>query len=312
MSSQPRVGVVTVTYNSSSVLDDFLRSIAAQEGVDVILYVVDNASHDDSVARVQAADGVTAVVIANDDNLGVAVANNQGIERALLDSCDWVLILNNDTVFAADMIATLVGEADSHGLDLVVPLIEATEPPDTIWYAEGHYRPSQGYRTFHDGTGRPVAEFPETLTRTQYAPTCCLLVRPKVFADVGRMDPVYFVYFDDVDFAVRCAAQGYQYWVTPATRLTHKASSLTGGKASPFTIKWTSRNWPLIARRHSTGLRAASSLAFIQTWMLGRLLLRKDSAAVYRQRQLGFREGVRAASAPHPGYFSDSQQGVAS
>lgn len=309
MNTLPRVGIVTVTYNSSSVLDDFLESLAVQKGVDLTLYAVDNNSGDDSMTRLRAFTRQRTVVIPNDDNLGVAVANNQGIERALADGCDWVLILNNDTYFESAMIQTLVAEAEQHGLDLIVPLIEATDPAGTIWYTEGHYRPWQGFRTFHDGTGRPVSDFPTTLQRTEYAPTCCLLVRPSVFEKVGRMDPVYFVYFDDVDFAVRCAREGFDYWVTPATRIVHKASSLTGGKASPFTITWTSRNWPLIARRQSTRLRAYASLAYIQTWMLGRLLFRKDDLRVYRQRQAGFRDGVRAASAPHPGYFDPPAPG---
>lgn len=305
-----RVGIVTVTYNSEPVLEDFLESVAGQVDVDVRLFVIDNASHDASLRMVRDfGEHNHAVLVANDDNLGVAVGNNQGIELALDDGCDWVFILNNDTVFGPSTISDLVREAEKNALDIVVPLIEATEPPDTVWFQAGHYVPWQGYRTFHDETGAPVADFPKVLAPTQYAPTCALLVRPAVFAKVGRMDPVYFVYFDDVDFAVRCHRAGYQYWVTPAARVIHKASSLTGGKASPFTIRWTSRNWPLIARRQLPPARSAVALAYIQMWMLARACLRRDSWSVYRQRQAGFRDGVRAASAPPPGFFDVDRGG---
>ena len=42
----PRLGVVTVTYNSARVLEDFLRSVKAQTLPSFALYTVDNASTD--------------------------------------------------------------------------------------------------------------------------------------------------------------------------------------------------------------------------------------------------------------------------
>ena len=42
----PRLGVVTVTYNSAGVLEDFLRSVKAQTLPSFALYTVDNASTD--------------------------------------------------------------------------------------------------------------------------------------------------------------------------------------------------------------------------------------------------------------------------
>lgn len=295
----PRIGVVTVTYNSGAVLPDFLDSIAAQTGIDVRLYVVDNDSRDSTAELLSAESRIEHLTtVFNPRNLGVAVGNNQGIELALADECDWVLLLNNDTFFPSDTLASLARVASENNLDIVSPLIEATEPQSTIWYGGGHYVPLQGFRTKHDSGGRPTDQFPTELAKTGYASTCCLLVRPVVFHTVGLMDPVYFVYFDDVDFAVRCNKAGFDYWLTPEARIIHKASSLTGGKSSPFTVKWVSRNWPLIARRHLKRPQSLLALAFIQAWMLARLATGRDGMNVYQERQRSFREGVRAASAP--------------
>lgn len=297
-----RVGVVTVTFNSGEVLPDFLDSLATQTGVVLHLVAIDNASVDTSVEQLERETRLDQItVVPNDDNLGVAVGNNQGIQIALDAGCDWVLLLNNDTVLPPDAISTLVTEAESNGLKVLSPAISASDPPGTIWYGDGRFVPSQGYRTKHSTMGKPLSDLPKTLTRTGYASTCCLLVHPSVFDSVGLMDPVYFVYFDDVDFAVRCTKAGFEYWITPATQILHKASSLTGGKSSPFTIKWTSRNWPLIARRHLAIPQRTIALAFIQAWMVARLLTRRDSSATFRIRQSSFWEGLRAAaSAPPP------------
>lgn len=289
----PAVGVVTVTYNSATVLDDFLDSLARQQGVRVRLYAVDNDSKDDSVARLRAETRLTSVeIVANDDNLGVAVGNNQGIEAALRDGCDWVLLLNNDTVFDGDLCRTLIADSEEHGLDIVSPVIEATDPPGTVWFDEGRIR-GISLVTRHLGVGRPMSEVRPGLRPIGYASTCCLLVRPSVFGDVGLMDPVYFVYFDDVDFAVRALRAGYEYWLDPAARLVHKASSLTGGKDSPFTVSWTARNWPLLVRIHRRGIARLAALAYVQLWIAGRLLLRRDQVADFRLRQRRFRDAMR-------------------
>ncbi|MGV8883237.1 MAG: glycosyltransferase family 2 protein [Rhodoglobus sp.] len=307
-----RVGVVTVTFNSGQVLPDFLDSLATQSGASIHLVAVDNASGDTSIAQLTNETRLGEItIIANDENLGVAIGNNQGIQAALDAGCDWVLLLNNDTVLPPEAISILVREAEENNLKVLSPAIAASDPPGTIWYGDGRFVPSQGYRTQHSTMGKPLADLPKTLTRTGYASTCCLLVHPSVFDAVGLMDPVYFVYFDDVDFAVRCTKAGIEYWITPATQILHKASSLTGGKSSPFTIKWTSRNWPLIARRHLAIPQRTIALAFIQAWMVARVLTRRDSLATFRIRQSSFWEGLRAAaSAPPPPRVSAQAAGT--
>jgi GT2 family glycosyltransferase len=289
----PIVGVVTVTYNSQSVLEDFLDSAAAQTGVDMRLYVIDNDSHDESVAMVDAETRIEHLaLIANADNVGVALGNNQGIEAALADGCEWVLLLNNDTKFPADLISTLVAEAVEHGLELLSPIIEGAVPAGSLWYGTGRYLESQGFRTWHPDGGEPMSAAPKELTRTQYASTCCLLVAPVVFRTAGLMDPDYFVYFDDVDFAVRANRKGFQYWVTPAVTLLHKANSLTGGTESPFALKWGSRNWVLISRKNHSGFNRLRDYAVIGARSLLRFLLRRDTRAEYGIRLAAFRDGA--------------------
>ena len=288
----PRVGVVTVTYNSADVLDDFLDSASAQQDVELRLYAVDNDSKDDSVERLRAETRLPHVsVVANAHNAGVAEGNNQGIAAALQDGCDWVLLLNNDTVFPPDLVTTLVRNAELDRAKLVAPVIEATEPAHTIWYAGGRIR---GFSrvTRHLRVGAPIESAPIERSATGYASTCCLLVHPEVFASVGLMDPSYFVYFDDVDFAARALEAGYRYRLDPGVRLLHKASALTGGKESPFTVSWTARNWPYTVRRNRRGLARLLGLAYVQLWICGRLVVRRDAWQDFLLRQRKFREAL--------------------
>ncbi|MDQ4502979.1 glycosyltransferase family 2 protein [Sinomonas sp. ASV322] len=296
------VGVVTVTFNSSSVLDDFLASLWAQEGVNVRLYSVDNDSQDSTVDRLtEESCHHPATVIANDANFGVAVGNNQGIEAALADGCDWVLLLNNDTMFSPTFIADLVRVANHRGLDIVSPLIEATEPPGSNWYSDGVIQPFKAMKTTHLGMGDPLlpASHPEVVA-VDYASTCALLVRPVVFETVGLMDPIYFVYGDDVDFCIRAKRAGYHYTVTSSAVLTHKASSLTGEFTGAFASHWITRNWVVVARRHCSPLQLFVGSVYMAMWVVGRLVFRRESLSVTRRRINAVREGWRLDLRPEP------------
>src|SRR5215471_12647355 len=97
----PLLGVVTVTYNSAKVLDDFLGSLAGQSFKAFRLYAIDNASSDGSadILERSAVTDPRIITIRSADNLGVAEGNNIGIRRSIEDGCTHVLLLNNDTVF---------------------------------------------------------------------------------------------------------------------------------------------------------------------------------------------------------------------
>ena len=296
------VGVVTVTFNSSSVLDDFLSSLWAQKGVDIRLYAVDNNSRDCTVNRL-AEDALQhpATIIANDANLGVAVGNNQGIEAALGDGCDWVLLLNNDTLFPPTFIADLVRVADDRGLDVVSPLIEATDPPGSNWYSDGVIQAFKAMKATHRGMGDSLvpSRHPDVAT-VDYASTCALLVRPVVFEAVGLMDPIYFVYGDDVDFCIRAKRAGFSYTVTARAVLIHKASSLTGEFTGAFAARWITRNWVVVARRHCSPTQLAFGSVYMAMWVVGRLALRRENLKVTGRRIKAIWEGWRLDLSPEP------------
>lgn len=293
--SSPRVGLVTVLYNSGRVLEDFLDSVDAQTFRDFAVYVVDNASADNSLELVGARPRRALHVLANETNLGVAQGNNQGIEAALAAGCEWILLVNNDTSFDPDFLERLVAGAERNEWPVVTPLIAATEPPDTVWYGGGHFRWAEGILVEHEHAGESLASQSPAPRTTDYAPTCALLVRRSVFEQIGTMDPSYFVYFDDVDFMLRLRRAGIPVMLDPSVVFTHKASALTGGPDSDFSRYWTSRNWILIQRKQvANRWYRWYCLLFIVAWQLARLAVGKDSLSDARRRLEGFRDGLRA------------------
>jgi hypothetical protein len=291
MSSLGKVGVVTVTYNSEQVLDQFLHSLVTQTHEDFILYAVDNASRDHTLAHLEDWSDARLRVIPNAVNLGVAEGNNQGTRAALADDCDYVLYLNNDVEFEPDTFATLVSELNALDCDLLAPKI-LFEDGIHIWSAGGSFNAIKGYLGSHIGEGEIDCGQFNTPKRIRNAPTCCLLSRRTVFDRIGMMDAKYFVYHDDADFLFRAWRAGLKMFYTPRARIFHKVSSLTGGNNSPFTIRYNARGHVYFMLKNLGVLRCLLFLPALQLRMVMKLLFRSISWEEFVIRQRAFFEGI--------------------
>ena len=288
-----KIGLVTVTYNSATVLEEFLASVRALRGVDTVLYAIDNASKDDSVRRLETDPPPGCVVIPNKDNVGVAAGNNQGIHAALNDGATHVLLINNDVRFGPDLVATLLAEMEGCDAGMIVPKIYFADTPKTIWCCGGFLDWKRGYMPRHYGAKKTdVGQF-DIARWVESAPTCCMLIRAEVFAKVGFMDERYFVYGDDTDFVYRARECGFGLRYTPSAVLDHKVSSLTGGQNSEFSIRWSSRARGLFLAKHYRGFKRGAVKAIIRMYMLTRRIAGSDSADVYKRRVIAFDEGIK-------------------
>ena len=190
-------------------------------------------------------------IIKNATNLGVTKANNQGIEKAITDGCDQVLIINNDVEFESTLIEKLIKVQLEKACSLVTPKMMYYDNPNHIWYAGSWFIKKKGYLPLHRGMKELDKGQYDKIIEVEYAPTCCLLVKKEVFQDIGLMDEKYFVYFDDTDFSFRVWKDGrYKMFYCPNVKLYHKVGSLTKSfnKANEkifrgdFFIKQTTKN----------------------------------------------------------------------
>lgn len=237
-----KIGVVTVLYNSETVLEEFFRTLNNQTYKNFTLYVVDNLSPDNSLELSQKLASeyqFETVIIANDANYGVAKGNNIGIRKAIMDQCDLVLLSNNDIALEDDSIEKLLIGMDQHNADMVVPKIYFYGT-NKIWCAGGGYKKRNGL-TIHYGQGEEdKGQFDKNHDVT-YSPTCFMLIKKEIFDSVGLMDENYFVYYDDTDFVHRAIQKNKKLWYTYESLIHHNESNSTG-KMSDFYVKFLWRN----------------------------------------------------------------------
>jgi glycosyltransferase involved in cell wall biosynthesis len=91
------VTVVIPTHNRKELLDRTLRSVLAQEDVDLSVVVVDDGSADGTEAFVQALADPRVSVVRHPEARGVSAARNTGIARA---TTTWLAFVDDDDLWA--------------------------------------------------------------------------------------------------------------------------------------------------------------------------------------------------------------------
>src|SRR3989344_5648150 len=108
----PKVFLIIRNWNRFGDTFECLKSIDNLDDNDFRLQVVvvDNASSDGSLEKLQRLvfEKIKLEFVVNKDNLGFAAGNNRGIEYALHNGADYIVILNNDTIVDKDLIASLL------------------------------------------------------------------------------------------------------------------------------------------------------------------------------------------------------------
>lgn len=273
-----KIGIVTVLYNSESVLSEFFETLNRQTYKNFVLYVVDNLSPDGSLAlskKLAQSCQFETVIIENEANFGVAKGNNIGIRRAINDGCDLLLISNNDIASEDKAIENLlIGLHESHA-DLAVPKIYFYNT-NKIWAAGGGFIKKNGL-TVHFGQDQEDNGQFDINKKVDYAPTCFMLVKKEAFSSVGFMDENYFVYYDDTDFVYRALNKHQKkLWYISDSKIYHNESSSTG-KMSDFSVKFLWRNLVYFALKNYKPFYAAYVLVYNFFYILIVLFFRYSS-----------------------------------
>jgi GT2 family glycosyltransferase len=247
-----KIGIVTVLYRSDAVIDGFLESLNAQGFRDFEVLFVENDVDSpvcEQAIRAKARFGYRFV--RNADNVGVARANNQGIDHFLPRAdITHLLFVNNDVEFDAGFLSRQVALCEAHAeIEGLAPKMFYHGSGGKVWYAGGRLSYlKNGCR--HFGHNKPDRLNGRELYRVDYAPTCSLLVRSEVLRRTGvRMWEQLFVYYDDTIFCWELARHGVRLYYTPTIALQHKISTSTGGSRSDFSRYYLARNWAYTGRK---------------------------------------------------------------
>jgi GT2 family glycosyltransferase len=249
------VSAVVVTWRSGRTIDACLSSLADQVATTV---VVDNASPDDTVTRVR--QHRSATLIANQANLGLPAANNQGIAAT---TSEHVLICNPDIEVRPGAVAALVGCLDRHP--------RAAFAVARLQHEDGSLQTSAGSlptlreallgRRFGIRRGTRGAWWHDwdhdDEVRIGRGQEACYLVRRAAIEEVGPQDVRYFLDWEGVDWARRMQERGWELWFCPEARAFHEG----GASIKKAPLRWIRNShrgiYLYFSRDRSLGIRLA-------------------------------------------------------
>jgi N-acetylglucosaminyl-diphospho-decaprenol L-rhamnosyltransferase len=180
--------------------------------------VLDNASDDGSAGAVRAL-GREIRLIALEQRAGKAENDSTLMREAEGRYC---LLLNEDSELRAGCAAALVSalDADPKAAAAGAQLLDsAGAPVPCAWRFPSVGTALAGAIFLH----RPLTvQSKGPVTRqVDWAQSSALLVRREAAAEVGYMDPDFFVYYDECDFAKRLADAGWHSLFVPAAEAIH-------------------------------------------------------------------------------------------
>lgn len=220
------ISIIIVSWNVKDLLRENLKALFSHNSHDRMeVFVVDNNSHDGSVEMVRK-EFPQVNVIANEENLGFAKANNQAIAKA---KGRYVLLLNPDMRVGKDTLNDMVRWMDMHKEAGVAGCRLVDESGNVVPHVRRFPR-------FLDQAAI-VLKVPHILPfvlnkymmksfdydRTSVVDSIrgsFFMIRDEVIEKLGGLDERYFIWFEEVDYCKQVYNAGWKVMYTPVATCT--------------------------------------------------------------------------------------------
>lgn len=238
------LAVIIVSYNVCALLRDCLRALYASEGCTFQAWVVDNCSSDGSAATVRS-EYPQAHLIESPVNGGFAYANNLALRSAGVvdhgsgpapfpeEAFRYVLLLNPDTALPPDALRELLAFMDQRP-DVGICGPKLVRPDGTMDLACRRSFPTPEVALYRMvglsrlfPKSRRFARYnltyldPDEMAEVDSVVGAFMLVRRQAIAVVGPLDESFFLYGEDLDWALRMKQRGWKAVYYPRVTVLH-------------------------------------------------------------------------------------------
>ena len=229
---QPKLTIETITSLLKIKHDSF----------DYEIILVDNGSPDDSIKifNQEYKNNKLIKILNTKSNLGYAGGNNFGINYALKNNFDFLILLNNDVLVDPNFLNELLKESNNY--DILGPKIyfapgfefhkdryQKKDLGKVIWAIGGQMDWNNIYGSNIGIDQVDQGQFNKIINKVDFISGCCLMASRKVFEKIGKLDENYFMYLEDVDFCQRAKKAGFKMACIPKSIIWHVNSGSTSG-----------------------------------------------------------------------------------
>jgi len=274
-----RIDVVVVCWNDKEKITTALDSVFALSEVKADpafahVIVSDNGSTDGSREFIRAR-YPAATIVENGANLGFAAACNRAFAVA---SSPYVFLLNPDAELKDRALAEIVAFLDAHPRCGIAGsriynydgTVQQSVGEFDTWV--GAFLRSSAWgdwpalRRYANGAGLRDWDY-DSERRVDLAIGAALAIRRALIDEIGPFDERFFLYHEEVDFAKRAAAAGWETWFVPRSEAVHEGMGSARGQYSVDARKQRSRRAYWI-KHHGVTWYAALSAALVGRYAL--------------------------------------------
>lgn len=233
--NQPLVFIIVLNYKASGVTRRCLASLKRLSYSNCRIVVVDNDSGDDSVKEL--ADFFPDLtIIQSGCNWGYSGGNNSGIEHAVANGADYILVLNPDTAVANPLfLDEAVAYLETHSdVGIAGPRIffQRTEKvQNTVLFPPGFWRNFANWFAYRIAPDRFELSA-DAVIDAEVLNGVCLLIRTNCLAEIGLFDEHIFMYIEDAEMDYRARLFGWRVQYLPIDSVIHlqkqEGYSMTG------------------------------------------------------------------------------------
>ncbi len=295
----PSVAIILVNWNGLAYTLECIESLRAVSHRSLKIIVVDNGSEPSQVDPLKEID--TIHLIENGENLGFTGGNNVGIQYAIDQGFDLIMLLNNDTLVEPNFLDPLVAVLQKEETGAVQPKILQMDSKH-IWSLGGKFNTAFGKaKTIGAGKEDLLVQSAKAYN-VDWLTGCCLFVKTSVFKEIGLLDNKYFALCEDVDWSLRAKEAGYVLKVVPSAVIYHHESAsdkskvrTTEGYRSPFRQYLNVRNHLYLVRKFVPWYFKPLAFCYyaIRSAIFACYYLLRNRPNKLRMTLKGFRDGIK-------------------
>lgn len=218
------VGIVICNYNKHEYICKCVQSIIDSSYKEVDIYVVDNASTDNSVELLRREYNDRIEIIENPENIGGSGGFHVGLVKALEKEYKYVMCVDNDVIMGKDNISELFYYMEEHPeVAMVGSRVMIMDQPERIQAMGAKicfqtYTFKDNYRNYIFDNSTPIE------VECDYVPACSMMVRTNAINKVGLLPSDTFIYWDDIEWGYRFKLAGYKIICYSKAVVWHKGN----------------------------------------------------------------------------------------
>lgn len=267
-----KIEIVTPVHNRRQETLQCLRSIARLDttGLDLHVIIVDDGSTDGTSEAV-AAEFPEVEIIPGDGNLWYTAGTNRGIEAALRREPEYILAINNDSIFDEKCVLRMVECAEKYPRSVVGALLIDWQTPHKIFQVSPRWEFWKGgYRHWNKQT---VWTVPERPWEVELIVGNCVLYPAEAIREAGLMNEKRLPQYGDAEYTPRMRRSGWRLLIEPRARVFCKPNDIISGFRHLPLKKQIEHLFIKTTSGYSLQRRLYASLGGAPNWLAGLLAL---------------------------------------